>query len=294
MKSFSFRITVMVVLAFVAIAMEAQESVNGKRQVVKMEDAKAFEALKAEKEAYRIVSREDNGIEYIDSVVVKKVQGVKYFYTYNLGREKKLSDLSLAELEQVADGTLNAYDDKVKTREGKRKMETNIALLGGANYLDDNFAPEVRLRAGLEFHNGLLLEAEGAYTRNAYPEGASVDGKYNSYFVGLNLGYAFWRNTWTGSYLAVVFKGGYGFQRSDKERELTPEVGETQRNLVSTNHGFEMGLDLRAAISVSPRLRLLFEAGGMMRPRITTHGTSQDFGNIGPHLLIGGQVRFWK
>lgn len=288
----------MVVLVLVASASSAQERINGahKRQVVKLDNAESFEALKAEKEAYRIVPRKgDDGSNCIDSIVVKLVDGVKYTYTYEVSREEKknFSDLSYREVEQIADGSLNAYDDRVKTREGHRRLEGNIALLGGANYLDGAFAPEVRIRAGLEFRNGLLLEAEGGYTRNEYPSGASVEGSYNSYFAGINFGYAFLRNQWSGSYLAIVAKGGYGFQRSDKEQELNPDSEEPQRIIVSSNHGFELGLDLRGALSVSPRVRLLLEAGGIIRPRITTHGTSQDFSNIGPHLLIGGQVRFW-
>lgn len=190
-------------------------------------------------------------------------------------RRTTSNDLSLAEKEQVLKGERTAVDPHHKNLEGKLRHHVQLSVLGGISTVG-GVAPVATLRGAYETCH-FLFEAEGSYSTFKYTEKASISGNYTTWVFGGNVGWKMWQDLRCRSYLALVGSAGYALQKSDVETA----------DIYAKNYGFTFGASVRGSWGVTPRLRLIGEAGVRLFPKVYNDGGNQEFDNFGFTASVG-------
>ncbi len=285
MRQCFFKTTLVVVFAMVSMCAMAQRVVNGNHSGESHVSNKQaeFEAIKAEKEAYKIKVGKISETEfYRDSIVRKvaagKVYEWKYRKTYAATSTNKIS---FSEKEEVLRGERTAVDPDHKDMDGNFRHKVQATVLGGANYVDNSVNPVVTGRLGYETCH-FLFELEGSYSRAKYTSEASVEGYYNIFIANGNVGWKFWQDRRYRSYIAVLGTAGYAMQKTDSE----------DAEFYSKNYGFTFGGMVRGAWGFTDRLRLIGEVGYKVLPKVLHTGGTQEFDNHGPFANLGIGMTF--
>ena len=212
------------------------------------------------------------------TIVEQQYSGKKLVSARTTGRYTKTTTdaLSLSQKEEILSGKRRGFDPEHKNLRGWDRHKYGIALLGGANFVESQFNPNITLRGFYETCHW-LFEAEGTFSRQKYTEDASVSGNYYTFLGTANVGVKVWQNRLKTSYVAVLANGGYGLQKTDTE----------DANFYSKNYGLTAGGFVRASASLAPRVKFIGEVGWKLYPKVKhTNGVQElecsgVFANIG-------------
>ena len=279
MKTNFFKAILVIVLALVAIASNAQRVVNGvqwsKKQVAE----------------YLITHPSDTVIMTLSEIRKEgNVRAVERRIGYFLGeklaarkdtllyKEKMSADISQEDKKAFLRGERNAYLPEHQRADRSNVHRVNISLLGGANYVDEKVNPVFTGCLGYETCH-FLFELEGSYSRAKYP---TLNSCYNTFVAAGNLGWKFWQDRDYRSYIAILGTAGYAMQKSDKD----------DAELYSKNYGFTFGAFLRGAWGFGKRFQLIGEAGYRVLPKVLHDGGTQEFDNGGPFVNLGVNMSF--
>lgn len=277
-----FKTALVVVFALVAIASNAQETVNGiklsKKAVaeylVKNPTDTVIMALSevAKDGEMRFVERRIGFIS--KNKLVSRRDTIVYM-------EMASDEVAFSDKEAVLRGDMQAYNPDHQRADGSNVHRVNVSLLGGANYIDNNVNAVATLRLGYETCH-FLFELEGSYSTMAYTSASMVSGKYATYSVAGNLGWKFWQNRDYRSYLAILGTAGYAHQKSDSD----------QAEFFSENYGLMLGAFARGAWGFAKRFQLIGEAGYRILPQVIHTEGTQLFSNGGPFVNLGVNMSF--
>ena len=277
-----FKTALVVVFALVAIASNAQETVNGiklsKKAVaeylVKNPTDTVIMALSevAKDGEMRFVERRIGFIS--KNKLVSRRDTIVYM-------EMASDEVAFSDKEAVLRGDMQAYNPDHQRADGSNVHRVNVSVLGGANYVDNNINAVATLRLGYETCH-FLFELEGSYSTMAYTSASMVSGKYATYSVAGNLGWKFWQNRDYRSYLAILGTAGYAHQKSDSD----------QAEFFSENYGLMLGAFARGAWGFAKRFQLIGEAGYRILPQVFHDKGTQLFSNGGPFVNVGVNMSF--
>lgn len=277
-----FRTALFAVFALVAIAINAQEVINGvklsKKQVAEYlvknpTDTVVMTLSEVKKEGeMRFVERR------IGFISGKKLVSRRDTLIY---LETSSEQVAFSDKEAVLRGELSAYNPDHQRADGSNIHRVNVSLLGGANYIDNNVNAVATLRLGYETCH-FLFELEGSYSTMAYTSASMVSGKYNTFIAAGNLGWKIWQNRDYRSYLAVLGTAGYAHQKSDS----------SDAEFFSENYGLMLGAFARGAWGFAKRFQLIGEAGYRILPQVFHTEGTQLFSNGGPFVNVGVNMSF--
>ena len=277
-----FRTALFAVFALVAIAINAQKTVNGvelsKKQVaeylVKNPTDTVIMALSevAKDGEMRFVERRIGFIE--NKRLVSRRDTLVYM-------EMASDEVAFSDKEAVLRGEITAYNPEHQRADGSNVHHVNVSLLGGANYIDNSLNAGATLRLGYETCH-FLFEVEGSYSTMAYTSASMVSGKYDTFIAAGNLGWKFWQNRDYRSYLAILGTAGYAKQKSDSR----------DAEFFSENYGLMLGAFARGAWGFTKRFQLIGEAGYRILPQVFHDKGTQLFSNGGPFVNVGVNMSF--
>ena len=277
-----FKTALVVVFALVAIASNAQETVNGiklsKKAVaeylVKNPTDTVIMALSevAKDGEMRFVERRIGFIS--KNKLVSRRDTIVYM-------EMASDEVAFSDKEAVLRGDMQAYNPDHQRADGSNVHRVNVSVLGGANYIDNNVNAVATLRLGYETCH-FLFELEGSYSTMAYTSASMVSGKYNTFIAAGNIGWKFWQNRDYRSYLAILGTAGYAHQKSDSD----------QAEFFSENYGLMLGAFARGAWGFAKRFQLVGEVGYRILPQVFHTEGTQLFSNGGPFVNVGVNMSF--
>lgn len=276
------RTAVLAVFALVAIAINAQKTVNG----IKLSKKAVAEYLVKNPSDTVIMAlsevKKENEIRYVERrigfISGKKLVSRRDTLVY---LEVTSNDVAFEDKEAVLRGEVTAYNPEHQRADGSNVHRVNVSLLGGANYIDNSLNAGATLRLGYETCH-FLFEVEGSYSTMAYTSASMVSGKYDTFIAAGNLGWKFWQNRDYRSYLAILGTAGYAKQKSDSR----------DAEFFSENYGLMLGAFARGAWGFSKRFQLIGEAGYRILPQVFHDKGTQLFSNGGPFVNVGVNMSF--
>lgn len=277
-----FRTALFAVFALVAIAINAQKTVNG----VKLSKKAVAEYLVSNPTDTVVMAlsevKKENEIRYVERrigfISGKKLVSRRDTLVY---LEVTSNDVAFEDKEAVLRGEVTAYNPEHQRADGSNVHHVNVSLLGGANYIDNSLNAGATLRLGYETCH-FLFEVEGSYSTMAYTSASMVSGKYDTFIAAGNLGWKFWQNRDYRSYLAILGTAGYAKQKSDSR----------DAEFFSENYGLMLGAFARGAWGFSKRFQLIGEAGYRILPQVFHDKGTQLFSNGGPFVNLGVNMSF--
>ena len=275
-------IIVMVMVAFVAVSVNAQRRING----VNLSKKQVAELLVKNPTDTVTMSRVE--IKKENNMVFEEIRSAYIFNKKIVSRRDTIisaiamsDDIQFSDKEAVLRGELSMRNPDHQRADGSNIHHVNVSLLGGANYVDNTINAGATLRVGYETCH-FLFELEGSYSTMAYTSASMVSGKYDTFIAAGNLGWKFWQNRDYRSYLAVLGTAGYAKQKSDSR----------DAEFFSENYGLMLGAFVRGAWGFSKRFQLVGEAGYRILPQVFHDKGTQLFSNGGPFVNLGVNMSF--
>jgi hypothetical protein len=200
--------------------------------------------------------------------------------------KKSTEEMTLAEKEQVLAGEKRAFDPEHKNLLSWDRHKWGLAALGGVNFVESKFNPQVSLRWFYETCH-LSYELEGTYSRASHTEESKAYGSsYNTFIGSANL---VWKtihlNPVKTNYIGFGVNAGYGLHKTDKDENA---------EFFSKNYGFTGGGFIRFAGSLSKNFGLLVECGYKVYPKVLHSGDGQEFSCNGPYINLGFNFGFGR
>lgn len=272
----------MMMVAFVAVSVNAQRRING----VNLSKKQVAELLVKNPTDTVTMSRVE--IKKENNMVFEEIRSAYIFNKKIVSRRDTIisaiamsDDIQFSDKEAVLRGELSMRNPDHQRADGSNIHHVNVSVLGGANYIDNNVNAVATLRLGYETCH-FLFELEGSYSTMAYTSASMVSGKYNTFIAAGNLGWKFWQNRDYRSYLAILGTAGYAKQKSDSR----------DAEFFSENYGLMLGAFVRGAWGFSKRFQLIGEAGYRILPQVIHTEGTQLFSNGGPFVNLGVNMSF--